>query len=108
MSVVCRCGSGTIDLLLDTGTVSNLVPEDQRDVVQDIRSERAALLGVGGARVMATETGEAGVLGKSRIVTGSGAICISQRQFGDKFQMVNPHKDLVILRGWERVSFHQR
>ena len=39
-SLVCRwCDSGTIDLLLDTGTVSNLVLEDQRDVVQDIRSE---------------------------------------------------------------------
>ena len=56
MSLVCRCDSGTIDLLLDTGTVSNLVPEDQRDVVQDIRNERTALLGVGGARVLATET----------------------------------------------------
>ena len=65
-----------------------LVPEDQREVVQDIRSELAALLGVGGARVMATETGEAGVLGKSRIVPGSGAICISLRQFGDEFQKV--------------------
>ena len=74
MSLVCRCDSGTIDLLLDTGTVSNLVPEDQRDVVQDIRNERTALLGVGGARVLATETGEAGVFGRSRIVPGSGAI----------------------------------
>ena len=79
MSLVCRCDSGTIDLLLDTSTVSNLVPEEQRDVVQDIRSERTALMGVGGARVLATETGEAGVFGKSRIVPGSGAICISQR-----------------------------
>ena len=50
------------------GTVSNLVPEDQRDVVQDIRNERTALMGVGGARVLATETGEAGVFGKSREV----------------------------------------
>ena len=75
------------------------MPEDQQEVLQDIRCERTVLLGIGGARVMATETGEAGVFGKSRIVPGSGAICISQRQFGDKFQTVNPHKDLVILRG---------
>ena len=108
MSLVCRCDSGTIDLLLDTGTVSNLVPEDQRDVVQDIRNERTALMGVGGARVLATETGEAGVFGKSRIVPGSGAICISQRQFGSKFQMINPHKDLVILRGWPRTEYAGR
>ena len=54
---------------------------------------------------MATETGEAGVLGKFRILRGSGAICISQRQFEDKFQMVNPHSDSVILRGWPR-SIH--
>ena len=53
-------------------------------MVQDIRNEHTSLLGVGGARVLATETGEAGVFGKSRIVPGSGAICISQRQFGDK------------------------
>ena len=108
MSLVCRCDSGTIDLLLDTGTVSNLVPEDRRDVVQDIRNEHTSLLGVGGARVLATETGEAGVFGKSRIVPGSGAICISQRQFGDKFQMINPHKDLVILRGWPRTEYAGR
>ena len=64
-------------------------------VVQDIRNETASLVGVGEARVQASETGVAGVFGKSRIVPGSGAICISQRQFGDKFQMINPHQDLV-------------
>ena len=48
---------GMIDLLLDTGTVSNLVPEDQHAVVQDIRNETASLVGVGGARVLASETG---------------------------------------------------
>ena len=85
-----------------------MVPEDQRDVVQDIRNERTSLLGVGGARVLATETGEAGVFGKSRIVPGSGAICISQRQFGSKFQMINPHQDLVILRGWPRTEYAGR
>ena len=104
MSLVCKCSHDVIDLLLDTGTVSNLVPEEHRDVVQDIRNERASLLGVGGARVTATETGEAGVFGKSRIVPGTGAICISQR----KFQMLNPHKDLVILRGWPRSEYANR
>ena len=108
LSLMCTCGGGMIDLLLDTGTVSNLVPEDQRAVVQDIRNETASLVGVGGARVLASETGVAGVFGKSRIVPGSGAICISQRQFGDKFQMINPHQDLVILRGWPRTKYANR
>ena len=93
--LVCKCEGDVIDLLLDTGTVSNLVPEGQRGVVHDVRNEPTSLIGVGGARVMATETGQAGVFGKSRIVPGAGAICISQRQFGDKFQMINPHKDLL-------------
>ena len=106
--LVCKCGGDEIDLLLDTGTVSKLVPEDSRDVVHNIRKERAALIGVGGARVTATETGQAGVFGKSRIVPGGGAICISQRQFGDKFQMINPHKDLVILRGWPHTKYANR
>ena len=44
MSMVCQCDSGTVDLPLDPSNVSNLVPEDQRQVVQDIRSERTALL----------------------------------------------------------------
>ena len=105
MSLVCKCFHDVIDLLLDTGTISNLVPEKHRDVVQDIRNERASLLGVGGARVTAIETGEAGVFGKLRIVPGTGAIFISQRLFGDKFQMLNPHKDLVILRGWLRSEY---
>ena len=100
--LICKCEGNTIDLLLDTGTVSNLVPEDQRGVVQNIQNEKTSLIGVGGARVLATETGQAGVFGKSRIVPGTGAICISPSQFGDKFQMINPHKDLVILRGWLR------
>ena len=52
--LVCKCGGDDIDLLLDTGTVSNLVPEDSRDVVYNIRNERAVLIGVGGARVTAT------------------------------------------------------
>ena len=108
LSLVCRCKGDTIDLLLYTGTVSNLVPEDSRSVVQDIRHERTALVGVGGARVMATETGEAGVFGRSRIVPGTGAICVSQRRFGDKFQMLNPYKDLVILRGWPRTPYANR
>ena len=106
--LVCKCGGDEIDLLLDMGTASNLVPEDQREVVHDIRSERTALIGVGGVHVTATETGQAGVFGKSRIVPGSGAICISQRQFGDKFQMINPHEDLVILRGWPRTKYANR
>ena len=100
--LICKSEGNTIDLPLDTGTVSNLVPEDQRGVVQNIHNEKTSLIGVGGARVLATETGQAGVFGKSRIVPGTGAICISQRQFGDKFQMINPHKDLIILRGWLR------
>ena len=62
--LVCKCEGDDVDLLLDTGTVSNLVPEDQCEVVHDVRDERAALIGVGGARVTATETGQAGVFGK--------------------------------------------
>ena len=81
---MCKCGGDEIDLLLDTGTVSNLVPEDKRDVVHDIRSERAALIGVGGERVTSTETGQTGVFGKSRIMPGSGAICISHQSKGEQ------------------------
>ena len=55
--LVCKCWGHEIDLLLDTGTVSNLGIEDQREVGYDIRSKRAALVGVGGARVTMTETG---------------------------------------------------
>ena len=106
--LVCKCEGDIIDLILDTGTVSNLVPEGQRGVVYNIRNETTSLIGVGGARVTATETGQAGVFGKSRIVPGAGAICISQRQFGDKFQMLNPHKDLVILRGWPNTKYAKR
>ena len=55
------------------------------------------------------ETGEAEVFGRSRIVPGTGAICISQRQFGDIFQMINPHKKLVQDEIRQlRVSFHTR
>ena len=56
--LVCKCEGDTIDLLLDTGTVSNLVPEDRRDVVHNIPNETTSLIGVGGARVTATETGQ--------------------------------------------------
>ena len=105
---MCKCGGDEIDLLLDTGAVSNLVPEDSQEVVHNIRNERAALIGVCGARVTATGTEQAGVFGKSRIVTGGGAICISQRQFGDKLQIINPHKDLVILRGWPLTKYANR
>ncbi len=90
------------------GTVSDLVPEDQRGVVQNIYNEKTSLIGVGGARVLGTETGQAGVFGKSRISPGTGAICISQRHFGDQFQMINPHKDLVILGGWPHTRFANR
>ena len=89
-----------IDLILDTGTVSNLVPEDSRDLLKDIHTEDVTLVGVGGAQVNANETGSTGIFGKARIVPGTGAICISQRQFSNNFQMLNPHKDVVILRGW--------
>ena len=58
---------------------------------------------VGGASVTATKTEQAGVFGKSRIVPGSAAVCIAQYQFGDKFQMITPQKDLVILRGDGRI-----
>ena len=37
--------------------------------------------------MLATETGEAGVFGESRIIPGAWAICISQLQFGDRFQL---------------------
>ena len=47
---------------------------DRRDLVQDIRDEHTSLIGVGGARVVARETGEAGVFGRSRIVPGTGVI----------------------------------
>ena len=48
-----------------------------------IKNETTSLIGVGGARVTATETGQAGEFGKSKIVPGAGATFISQRQFGD-------------------------
>ena len=35
----------------------------------------------------------------------AGAMCLSQRQFGRDFQMLNPHKDIVVLRGWPGSSF---
>ena len=50
--LVCKCEGNTIDLLLDTVAVSNLVP-DQRGVVHSIYNERTSLIGVGGARVLA-------------------------------------------------------
>ena len=55
-----------------------------------------------------TETGQADVFGESKVVPRSGAICISQRQIGDKFQLINPHKDLVILRGWSHTMIPQK
>ena len=57
--LVCKCEGDYNDLLLDTGTVSNLVPEGQREVVHNIKNETTSLIGVGGARVTATETGQA-------------------------------------------------
>ena len=71
--LVCKCEGDTVDRLLNRGSVSNLVSEDRRDVVHNIRNETTYLIGV---------------FGRSRIVSGSGAICISQRQFGEKFQMI--------------------
>ena len=38
--LVCKCEGDTIDLLLDSGTLSNLVPEGQREVVHNIKQER--------------------------------------------------------------------
>ena len=49
--LVCKYEGDIIDLILDTGTVSNLVPEGQRGVVYNIRNETTSLIGVGGARV---------------------------------------------------------
>ena len=46
MNMICRCGGDMIDLLLDTGTVSNLVPEESRSVLSDVKKEKASLLGV--------------------------------------------------------------
>ena len=74
-----------IDLILDTGTVSNLVPEESRELLKNIHTEDVTLVGVGGAQVIANETGSTGIFGKARIVPGTGAICVSQRQFGNDF-----------------------
>ena len=92
--LVCKCEGDTIDLLHDTGTVSNLVPEGKRGMVHNIRNETTSLIGVGGARVMATKTGQAGVLfwqvqDRSRSWSDW---YFTQRQFGDKLQRVNPHR----------------
>ena len=65
-SLICKCEDDVIDLLLDTGTMSNILPEDRRDLVQDIRDEHTSLIGVGEARVVARKTGEAGVFGRSK------------------------------------------
>ena len=68
LNLVYMCAGDTIYLLLDTGTVSNLVPEESRSIVQDIRNERTAMIGLGDARPMASEIGGAGVFGRSRVV----------------------------------------
>ena len=65
-------------------------------------------MGVGGACVVATEIGQAVVFGKSRIVPGSGAIGISQRQFYNKFQMIHRHKDFIILKSSPRTKYANR
>ena len=43
LSVSVKMMLSTYCLLLDTGTVSNIVPEDRRDLVQDIRDEHTSL-----------------------------------------------------------------
>ena len=53
-----------IDLILDTGTVSNLVPEDSKELLKNNHTEDVTLVGVGGAQVTASETGNTGVFGK--------------------------------------------
>ena len=60
--------------------VSNIVPEDRRDLVQDIRDEHISLIGVGEARVV--ETGEAGVFGRDP------QACVLQKQnFSSKTEL---------------------
>ena len=107
-SLVTGESSSLIDLVYDTGTSSNLVPEHCRQLVDDIKHEDVKLLGVGGATVMTSEAGRAGVFGRARIVPGNGPICISQAQSGKFFQVINPNPNLFILRGWPGTIYKNR
>ena len=91
MRVVCKCGGDEIDLQLDTGTVSKYLRTHGMWSTISAMSPRDGYGDWASWCIRQVED-----------------ICISQRQFGDKFKMVNPHKFLVILRGWPHTMYAKR
>ena len=90
-----------VDFVLDTGTETGASNQRGRQLLDDIRAEHAVLEGVGGHLVHVKEVGS-NIFGKSRVVDNKTAYnLVSQAECGEKWQIINPSKDHVYLKGWE-------
>lgn len=90
-----------IDFVLDTATETGASNSRGRELLQDLKTEHAALIGVGGHRVHVKEVGT-NLFGKSRVVENSGAYnLVSQAECKVDWQIVNPSEDHIYLRGWK-------
>ena len=90
-----------IDFVLDTATETGASNSKGRELLEDLQTEHAALIGVGGHRVHVKEVG-INLFGRSRVVDNRGAYnLVSQAECKTDWQIVNPSEDHIFLQGWE-------
>jgi hypothetical protein len=91
---------GELDFILDTGTESGTTHVSQQRILKDVKEDPVRIVGVSGS-TKAYKAGES-IFGKTRLLDVQGIKnLVSQYEIGDRYQMINPDKDTVILKQWD-------
>lgn len=90
-----------VDFVYDSGTVNGVTGEQYRNILLDVVEEPVLLEGIGGKTSLSKEYGDS-IFGKTRILKHrTGSVLVSNAATKSLYQVVNPHEDLWILRGWD-------
>ena len=93
-------GNDEVDFIYDTGTVSGVMGEKEKEILKSVEDEDVLIETVTGERSISKQHGDT-IFGKTRILKGrQGSVLVSQFSSKHMYQVLNPDEDTFILRGW--------
>jgi hypothetical protein len=93
-------GIDEVDFIYDTGTVSGVMGEKEKEILKSVEDEDVLIETVTGERSISKQHGDT-IFGKTRILKGrQGSVLVSQFSSKNMYQVLNPDEDTFILRGW--------
>jgi hypothetical protein len=93
-------GNDEVDFIYDTGTVSGVMKEKEKEILKSVEDEDVLIETVTGEKSISKQHGDT-IFGKTRILKGrQGSVLVFQFSSKNMYEVLNPYEDTFILRGW--------